>query len=300
MTRYTNVGRKRTYVQAGFNNDGDADVIRESNLQTDALASFPLSNHATPVSTEPPKKKHRGGKARQSKRIGKDLNAATTSIGVESSGEVSVEAESTPGSQPLRKAVKSRDKKGAKSASLIVFVTNDSLTTAYYLGADARKFASEQRRLKRQDLRHLDTVCFACREKGHSAKACPKTSGFCEEKGGENRSKRRSSKPTVGICYRYGCCSSSLELANLIILLVRCGSRRHNLSKCPKPIDHENPLPFASCFVCSAIGHLAGSCPNNQEKGVYPNGGCCKLCGQTTHLAKDCDLRKQGGKMLDV
>lgn len=27
---------------------------------------------------------------------------------------------------------------------------------------------------------------------------------------------------------------------------------------------------------------------------MYPNGGCCKLCGDTTHLAKECGLRRQG------
>jgi zinc finger CCHC domain-containing protein 9 len=53
-------------------------------------------------------------------------------------------------------------------------------------------------------------------------------------------------------------------------------------------------LPFASCFVCSGRGHLASSCPQNGGKGVYPNGGSCKLCGETTHLAKDCALRKTG------
>lgn len=57
-----------------------------------------------------------------------------------------------------------------------------------------------------------------------------------------------------------------------------------------------NPMPFASCFVCSGKGHLAGACPQNKERGVYPNGGCCKLCGDKSHLAKDCGLKRQQGK----
>ena len=74
----------------------------------------------------------------------------------------------------------------------------------------------------------------------------------------------------------------------------RCGSSKHSLSGCGKREDSSNPLPFASCFVCSGKGHLASKCPQNKSKGVYPNGGSCKLCGETSHLARDCELRKQG------
>ena len=75
----------------------------------------------------------------------------------------------------------------------------------------------------------------------------------------------------------------------------RCGSRKHRLSACrEKAPDPSNPLPFASCFVCSGNGHLSSQCPENKEKGVYPNGGCCKLCGETDHLARNCKLRNRG------
>ncbi len=89
-------------------------------------------------------------------------------------------------------------------------------------------------------------------------------------------------------------CVPLLSVLRLTPFIHRCGSRRHNLSKCREAVDPENPLPFSSCFVCSKQGHLASQCPENRSKGVYPNGGCCKLCQQTTHLAKDCPMRKPG------
>lgn len=63
---------------------------------------------------------------------------------------------------------------------------------------DARKLASEQRRLKRQQDRYAQTTCFACREKGHAAKDCPKAlAADGDENGGKPLGKQ-----VVGICYR--------------------------------------------------------------------------------------------------
>jgi len=124
-------------------------------------------------------------------------------------------------------------------------------------------------------------TCFACREVGHSAKDCPSI----QLDAYRNRSTTTRTKAdatagaVVGICYR-------------------CGSRKHNLARCRRPAQPDNPLPYASCFVCSGLGHLASSCPRNNGKGVYPNGGSCKLCGETTHLARDCTLRKTEGSAV--
>ncbi|EJD52819.1 hypothetical protein AURDEDRAFT_181338 [Auricularia subglabra TFB-10046 SS5] len=124
---------------------------------------------------------------------------------------------------------------------------------------------SEQRRQKRAQERQSSTVCFACRGKGHAAKDCPDANSNLE---GEEKP-----KPAMGICYR-------------------CGATNHSLKRCRRPENPDDPLPFATCFVCGRKGHLAGGCAKN-ARGVYPDGGSCVLCGKTTHLARDCGLRKQ-------
>jgi len=126
-------------------------------------------------------------------------------------------------------------------------------------------------------------TCFACRQVGHSAKDCPTIQPEADHEGSTTMTTKMNTGTTavavVGIYYR-------------------CGSRKHNLARCRQPAQPDNPLPYASCFVCSGSGHLASSCPQNNGKGVYPNGGSCKLCGETTHLARDCTLRKIGQQSI--
>ena len=143
------------------------------------------------------------------------------------------------------------------------------------LAPSERKEASKKRQHRRIAERNANTTCFACRERGHAVQDCPKIADG-SIKPPENQS-GFSATGVVGICYR-------------------CGSRKHRLSACREKVsDPSNPLPFASCFVCSGNGHLASQCPKNREKGVYPNGGNCKLCGETDHLARNCKLRNKGG-----
>jgi zinc finger CCHC domain-containing protein 9 len=131
--------------------------------------------------------------------------------------------------------------------------------------------------------RHVHTTCFACRQVGHSAKDCPTIRPYTDHDRSTSTTTKANTETAavavVGICYR-------------------CGSPKHNLARCRRPAQRDNPLPYASCFVCSGSGHLASSCPQNNGKGVYPNGGSCKLCGETTHLARDCSLRKIGRQSI--
>ncbi|KAF8608685.1 hypothetical protein BDV93DRAFT_551506 [Ceratobasidium sp. AG-I] len=192
MTRYTNAGRKRTYLEAGFNHESE--VVEETR-------NFASS------STGSKEKRRRGDEGKRSKD---DLD---------------------------------------------------------------RKFSSESRRLRRIDEKQSNTICFACREKGHAAKDCPAANSDLPGDGDE-----LPQKALVGVCYRY-----TPTCPKLFIYLMIVSS---------KPENPKNPLPHASCFVCKQKGHLASACPKNAGRGIYPNGGSCKLCGQTDHLAKHCQLRK--------
>ncbi|KAF7797598.1 hypothetical protein EIP86_008798 [Pleurotus ostreatoroseus] len=235
MTRYTNVGIKRTYVEAGFDNAQEVAVDSSSHAYQRAPGVDSTLAQDVDVTSGLEKKKRRRRKP------------------VKTSGT----EDNTPQANPSTEATSSK----------IASKGNQKRRTKGN-PKDARKFASERRRLQRQRERNMNTTCFACREKGHAAKDCPKA--ISSDAIGTDQ---KIGKQAVGLCYR-------------------CGSRKHTLSRCKKPVDPENPLPFSSCFVCSAMGHLASSCPQNKSKGIYPNGGCCKLCGETTHLAKDCTLRK--------
>lgn len=116
-----------------------------------------------------------------------------------------------------------------------------------------RTARSEHNKKRRLRLKESKSVCFNCREKGHSATYCPQN-------------------PNVGICYN-------------------CGSNDHAARNCDKPTKG-NMYSHANCFICGEKGHLASACPKN-EHGLYPNGGGCKICGENTHLSRDCKTKKE-------
>ena len=125
---------------------------------------------------------------------------------------------------------------------------------------------SEARRLKRKAARESDKECFLCRQTGHLSQDCPQNTADAESLNAHK------------ICYR-------------------CGRIDHSLKDCRKPpqvqtrkrkrsddegnedeVPEQEHLPYAKCYLCQQNGHLAGFCPQN-ERGIYPNGGACKLCG---------------------
>ncbi|XP_032662658.1 MATH and LRR domain-containing protein PFE0570w-like [Odontomachus brunneus] len=115
----------------------------------------------------------------------------------------------------------------------------------------------ERRKAERALARAKKFLCFNCRKSGHVLSDCPELGGK-EEVG-------------TGICFK-------------------CGSTEHTHFGCK--VNKDSTYRYAKCFICHEQGHISSQCPDN-PKGIYPNGGCCKICGAVTHLKKDCpDLIK--------
>jgi zinc finger CCHC domain-containing protein 9 len=151
------------------------------------------------------------------------------------------------------------------------------------------KLSKEERRKKFQ--KDLDserekesanfTICLGCKKRGHFVKNCPKLD-MCLPAVVESSDE--------GVCFN-------------------CGSREHTLKNCDKERKSSNSknskydksngstlLPYAVCFICKQVGHIARDCPENAN-GLYPKGGCCHICLQKDHLVKDCPERTEEDKL---
>lgn len=118
-----------------------------------------------------------------------------------------------------------------------------------------RTIKLERRRAEKALARAKKDVCYNCRKGGHVLSDCP-----------ELKEKIPGGNVADGVCFK-------------------CGSTEHRQFECK--VQREKEFRFATCFICKEPGHIARQCPDN-PKGLYPNGGNCKLCGDVTHLRKDC------------
>jgi len=294
MTRYTNLGYKRSYVEA--TQPEGAPPARED-------GAAPLIAGQDDPDAPKKKKTHRAGKKWSKKRKHEDVTGDGEGAGEGEAGNTlnggtggngrTTGMDAADGQRPMKKrktgagsvpegdsnsssAAHPETGAGSEPASAPAAEAASSQKSKAKpkkkfernkreRDAQARALASEERRLSRISSRQSQTVCFACRQTGHSIRDCPSAPSTSTS----NPDKIALKSETL--CYR-------------------CGSHTHTLSRCRKPALGGGELPFAKCFVCGGAGHLAGQCGEN-ERGVYPRGGSCKVCGEVTHLAKDCPLR---------
>jgi zinc finger CCHC domain-containing protein 9 len=161
--------------------------------------------------------------------------------------------------------------------------------------------ARDKRDRKTMSKRFADTVCFYCREKGHSADACPKK--------GENKTEEVDK-----ICYKCGSTEHALrdchKFKKALAQLARKKNKQDSNNryiggttaeqqqqednndnprndKGSEPVQAYVDLPYATCFVCGDMGHLSSVCTKNPN-GIYADGGSCRYCHSKFHLAKDC------------
>jgi len=127
------------------------------------------------------------------------------------------------------------------------------------IGKDCRSSSSvwiDRKALREEiDQKHTkqkSSACYVCRKEGHKASNCPNKVG------------------ASNICFK-------------------CGSTEHFIGNCKVSLP-KGEFPFATCYICKERGHVSNRCPDN-PRGLYPDGGGCKICGSVEHLRSACPER---------
>ena len=139
-----------------------------------------------------------------------------------------------------------------------------------------------------------NNVCYLCRKPGHKVSQCPlsdSNNNNINKEGNDHQINNHIDKDLIDTENTTSSSSSSA-------ICFKCGSPEHSLSECPKLSRYEKQskeygnLPYATCFLCKQTGHLASACPTN-KRGIYINGGSCRVCGSQYHLVTDCPEKKK-------
>jgi len=89
------------------------------------------------------------------------------------------------------------------------------------------------------------------------------------ERSENRRLKRQESKKNKMVCFN-------------------CRRPGHGVEDCPeKTAGMGKKLKDRVCFICGEKDHRAMNCPSN-PRGLYPEGGSCKFCGDVTHFYHAC------------
>ncbi|PPQ63729.1 hypothetical protein CVT24_004238 [Panaeolus cyanescens] len=254
MTRATNFGIKRKYVQAGFGQE-DAPAEPTNQAGPSTIQASEADTSSAPVENPPAKKKRkRTPKSQRDYYVPKEPMKPKGKGKANEGGEENGEEEQTEaGDKP---AMTKAEKKKKKFKDFV----------------ERKEKASEARRLKRIKDKMSSTTCFACREKGHAAKDCPTTQKADEDELGHKVQKG------VGICYRCGSDRHSLSrckkpanpndpfpYASCFV----CEGKGHLASACPQNKSKGVYPNGGSCKLCGQTTHLAKDC-DVRKKGVDP------------------------------
>ncbi|KAK7020560.1 hypothetical protein R3P38DRAFT_2970183 [Favolaschia claudopus] len=235
MTRVTNFGIKRTYVQAGFADVAEP-AIPESEKPTVSEPSGPLD--------PPPKKKRK--RTKPSKRDGNKAKAVAEG-NEETETNPAAQPETSPNTAPAPKS-KSKTKKSKR------------VKPAYVSPQEAR-------RLKRIEERNATTICFACRLKGHSARDCPSSGdksknavGICYRCGSSRHTLARCKKPVNS--------DDPLPFASCFV----CTKSGHLASACPQNVSKGIYPNGGCCKLCGETSHLAKDCGLRKQDSAHDSG----------------------------